>query len=401
MARNLLFFADGTWQSADNKNQSNVIKLFSSLAGNNTVGAANAREQERSYPGADGSNPHVAKYINGVGSDTNALAAAAGGVLGLGLITNVLRGYTYLSRQYQPGDAIFLAGFSRGAYTVRTLASLVRTMGLLDWKALALNPVASDDRGYGYASAAWYAWQQRRPSAPDVLGSIQSLITETSERWRGAGFAPIYTAPVPIHAVAVWDTVGSLGIPASAIGAGHRVDALQFVDTVLGDGIARAFHAVATDEQRGDFTPTLWTADARVKQVAFPGAHADVGGGYPASTSTCDESDLSDLSALWMAAQLRGEGVEIALPNPRDNAALGPQHEPWEELPYKLEGPAPRDFRAQPLAVSDVTRARFARAVPVISPRLLELFGSQRWNETYKAQPLVDAGLLPAPAAPD
>jgi hypothetical protein len=147
-----------------------------------------------------------------------------------------------------------------------------------------------------------------------------------------------------IETVAVWETVGALGIPEFNVNEA-RVDAFQFADTRLSTAVRHGIHAVAVDEQRADFTPTLWDADPRITQVLFPGAHADVGGGNPASG---DESALSDCALIWMIARLTDLGVRFAVtptatrvPDP-----AGVAHQPWTHAPWTLLVHRPRVFPA-------------------------------------------------------
>ena len=122
-----------------------------------------------------------------------------------------------------------------------------------------------------------------------------------------------------------------MGIPAFA--ADHdRLDLFRFADTRLSPKVACGFHAVSVDEARQDFDPTLWEADPRIVQALFPGAHADVGGGYPAGL----ESGLSDGALAWMQERLAGQGLRFAgtpawVPAP---AAGGPAHRPWAHFPW-------------------------------------------------------------------
>ncbi|MBI3516297.1 MAG: DUF2235 domain-containing protein, partial [Proteobacteria bacterium] len=140
MAKTIVFCADGTWNGpgeADHDDKTaaatNVFKLFLNLRGDDTHGSyLLEKEQERQLVAADGTVQQVAKYLHGVGDSDNALVKLLGGTLGAGLITRIVRGYTFVSRSYEPGDRIFLVGFSRGAYTARALAGLIAAQGLLD-----------------------------------------------------------------------------------------------------------------------------------------------------------------------------------------------------------------------------------------------------------------------------
>jgi Uncharacterized alpha/beta hydrolase domain (DUF2235) len=148
----------------------------------------------------------------------------------------------------------------------------------------------------------------------------------------------------PIEAVAVLDTVGSLGIPQYAVKSG-RLDAFQFADLNLSPVVACGRHAVAIDERRVDFTPTLWNTDQRIVQALFVGGHGDVGGGYPTSD---DQAALSNGTLKWMTGELEARGVRfsavpIFMPKPN---ARGPAHCPWAHLPWDVLGTAARAFPA-------------------------------------------------------
>jgi len=119
----------------------------------------------------------------------------------------------------------------------------------------------------------------------------------------------------------------------------RRVDAFRFTDARLGARVERGLHAVALDEQRVDFSPTLWDQAPNVTQVVFAGAHADVGGGYPAQNG---ESGLSDIALQWMALQLAGAGVALNDPifTPFAPDAAGIAHQPWRHPPFNAPGKA-------------------------------------------------------------
>ena len=136
---------------------------------------------------------------------------------------------------------------------------------------------------------------------------------------------------MPIKSDAVWDTVGSMGIPAYA--ADKRFDVFRFVDTRLSNKVQNGFHAVAVDELRGDFPVTAWESRAGIKQVWFVGAHADVGGGYSAQ-----ESRLSDFALEWMMKQLAEVGVRLATPlTYTPEPLIDPEiHKPWTKAPFAL-----------------------------------------------------------------
>jgi hypothetical protein len=139
-----------------------------------------------------------------------------------------------------------------------------------------------------------------------------------------------------IKAVAVWDTVGALGIPAYVVNQDERYDAFKFADTALSSKVSYGFQAISLDEQRADFSPTFWDARNDVTQVIFPGAHADVGGGYAQA-----ESGLSDTACRWMITQLtmagvhfKADAIQSLQPDSRGSAHQPWLHPPFDALPY-------------------------------------------------------------------
>ena len=343
MAKNIVLCLDGTWDGPGNKDgkgnltPTNVQKLFESLSGSAALGAGDAEKEFVQAASGDAVLGQVGKYINGVGVSSNLLAKAVEGAVGLGLVARVVRGYTYLSRAWAPGDRIFILGFSRGAYTARALAGLVTRQGLLDWNAMKL--VAGSEQSY---SAGLAAWQQYKKAIfkgdGNVLHSLAGVVSNFQDLFQlGLHPAPQlrYTTAVGIAAVGVWDTVGALGVPdlSEQDGTPVRRDAFQFCDSVLNANVAHGFHAVAIDERRVDFTPTLWEPRDGVVQVLFPGAHEDVGGG---SAST--ESGLANVTLAWMARQAASVGVEFSRMPAGDPDPLALAHQPWAGTPY-LAGP--------------------------------------------------------------
>jgi Uncharacterized alpha/beta hydrolase domain (DUF2235) len=152
------------------------------------------------------------------------------------------------------------------------------------------------------------------------------------------------------------------------MGKGKRVDAFKFADTKLSQKIGKGFHAVALDERRNDFTPTLWDPTPNVVQRLFPGAHGDVGGGY---STMNNESGLSDGALQWMIEQLAGVGVLFSAPLPHDvkpNPA-GTAHKPWVHVPWTLPGIplGPRHF-SDGMSVDSLVMARKAAGNVIAEP---------------------------------
>jgi uncharacterized protein (DUF2235 family) len=372
MSKNIVFCADGTWNGpgqpdSDDKKAdvTNVFKLFLNLDGIDTPDTFRLeKEQERVLVAADRTVQQVAKYLHGVGDSDNFLVKALGGALGAGLITRIVRGYTFVSRNYVAGDRIYLIGFSRGAYTARALAGLIAAKGLLDATALDL----TDKEGaYRLGAAVWYDYQRAKTQGnTNLLGRLEDTVLDLPVFLLRPPRADQLVA-APIEAVAVWDTVGALGIP-DFNRQMMRVDVLQFADLRLSPVVRHGVHAVAVDERREDFTPTLWDADPRVTQVLFAGAHGDVGGGYPDSGN---ESALSDATLKWMTGQLTQRGVRflatpvyVPKPDPR-----GPAHSPWAHPPFDVLARGPRVFPAG-MGLSQLVLDRIAAGALVADPGL-------------------------------
>ena len=354
MAKRIVFCADGTWNgpeqqtgvapidSADEHGElqgakvTNVVKLFANLAGRVTPQTMTMRdEQEKIVPDAAGGVVQISKYIHGVGDSESFLKKAMGGMFGMGVIARIVRGYTFISRNYDPGDEIHIAGFSRGAYTARALAGMISSVGLLDRAEYD-----SNDKNEAYRLGV-AAWCKAKNMSLHGAGKLTDLATHLVNFVGGFFARQLDTdqliANVPIKSVAVWDTVGSMGIPAYA--GDKRYDVFRFVDTKLSDKVQNGFHAMAVDELRLDFPVTAWDSRAGIKQVWFVGAHADVGGGYSAQ-----ESRLSDIALEWMTKQLAEVGVRLATPlTYKPEPLIGPAiHQPWSKTPFALLPRSPR-----------------------------------------------------------
>jgi uncharacterized protein (DUF2235 family) len=371
MAKTIVFCADGTWNGAGEPDEAapggakytNVLKFYRNLAGIQTD-RADAPEQERRLTAPDGTVAQVAKYLHGVGNSDSKVQRLLEGSTGIGVSARVIRGYTFISRNFTPGDRIVLLGFSRGAYTARALGGLIAARGLLDARKLNLR---DRDAAYRLGAQVWMehrdacvkdSWLARwQALAADPWSAVRDLFDgKSDERLR---------VTTPIAAIGVWDTVGAMGIPAFNMHA-ERIDLFQFADRRLHAKVGHGFHAIAIDERRADFSPTFWEADARVRQVLFPGAHSDVGGGYPIAGG---ESGLSDGALRWMMDNMARPGIEVRFADapafPPSPDPLGPGHEPWVDT---LLPEATRRFPAG-FGLSGTAQARLQAAAARTLPR--------------------------------
>lgn len=265
--KRLVLCCDGTWNSPVRASVSNIEKIARSV---------------HTGIGPDGIQQMVFS-VEGVGARGYRVDALLGGAFGYGLSRNVVAGYRDLALNYEPDDEIYVFGFSRGAYTARSVAGMIATVGLLTADALA----------------------QRR--AGNLLAEAEDLYRDHSpgRRARLAAFHEHCYPQVPITFLGVFDTVGALGVP------GITRQRSKFHDVRLSSTVQCARQALAIDERRLTFEPCLWDVPADddrpggVKQVWFPGAHSDVGGGNASS-------GLSDVALLWMMGEAAAWGLTFS-----------------------------------------------------------------------------------------
>jgi lipoprotein NlpI len=349
--KRIVLCLDGTW----NHNRlgavlTNVYKLHQVIAPTDANGVR-----------------QFSNYIGGIDSaDGESLQFLKGGI-GYGVDNRVRKAYEALVKDYEPGDEIFLVGFSRGAFEARSLGGLITLIG-----------VAKPGLGFSF-DRAWSVYRTREK------GRDQAALAQLRA-------ATHY--PVRIRCVGVWDTVGNLGNPFVSGGIiGRRY---EFHDTRLTDNIDVGLHALSIDEIRGPFRPTPWTspkdqalpANQHVEQVWFAGTHADVGGGHR-------ETALSDIALIWMAERLQATaGLALDMhklghmtrPDP-----LGPQHSVAEGWIFKWSGRLPfiRLVRQATAAIPPLRRSligswragKLPRGVEVVNesvhPSVLERFGKR------------------------
>lgn len=328
MSKNIIFCADGTWsapgveeQADDEAAASNVYQLFVDLKGAvDQQSLLLANEQEKMLTDNSGNVLQVAKYIHGMGDPHNGLVKRLGGAFGASLIIPIIRGYTFISRHWQPGDRIYIVGFSHGAYTARMLAEMIVDRGLLNRERLHLN-VRNKEEAWRFGSSIW---AQYLAHAPDMSSSILgSVLRELPGFFCDSVDPTCITRPASIEAVAVWETVGQMGIPKYF--NDKRYGIFRFNSTELHSRVKYGLQAIAIDEQRVDLSPVLWDNRDRILQVMFPGIHHDVGGYY---SGTDEDRCLSNGAYLWMHDALDDLGIHLARGEVVSDA-LGPMHCEW------------------------------------------------------------------------
>ena len=242
----------------------------------------------------------MALYDDGVGTENFKPLKIFAGVTGFGLSRNVKQLYKELVRIYDPGDRIFLFGFSRGAFTARTLAGFIAMCGILDVKNLA-TAAALETAVRGLYKV--YRKSYRTELMKVFLGPPNpSVVKEFRETHCLAG-------EVPIRFMGVWDTVDAVGLPFHISDFVNLVFyRFKFRDHVLSKSVEHACHALAIDDQRHSFHPLLWCEGAgdagRIEQVWFAGAHSNVGGGYP-------KQGMSLVALEWMLRKAEEAGLRV------------------------------------------------------------------------------------------
>jgi uncharacterized protein (DUF2235 family) len=338
---NIVVCADGTW----NRPEEDIEKDFPT----NVLKLARAIK-----PSENNVKQHVF-YDWGLGSYHNSVSA---GATGRGIHKNILDGYRYIVQNYAANDKIFLFGFSRGAYTVRALSGLINNCGILKRPDARL------------ISEAWKIYKSPlKKNHPD--GDATKL------------FRKKHCHPSrKVHFVGVWDTVGALGIPFSLMGLFENHD--EFYDTKMGSNVSIARHALAIDEKREDFEPTVWVAKPGVdlKQVWFAGVHSDLGGAYPPDKKTGIRA--SDTPLAWMIDEAANAGLKIEphIKKSLTDGAKGKLHKSRKHV-YRLKKSLHRPLiiDKKPTKIHPSVKSRYLADKNYRPPQLKKLVEQLGWNK--------------------
>ena len=321
---NIVLCSDGTGNSTIKDRGTNVHKLYEAV------------DIER----AAGKARQIVFYDDGVGTGSMKFMRMFGGAFGYGFARNLRDLYTDLARVYEAGDAIFLFGFSRGAYTVRGLAGLIATCGIVRGSS------CSEPDLRRAVSAAYKVY--RLGYRPDTEANREET------RRRAEAFRKEYGVyepgdPVRIRFIGVWDTVGAVGFPDGTwpkrlLWMLSRYRVPWFKNYYLSHIVDQACHALAIDDERRTFHPELWDArippdsrvaerlrvpgrdgtprDGRLEQVWFAGAHSNVGGGYV-------KHGMSLVTLHWMMRRAEAAGLRLS---PLDKQMFSERENPHDHL---------------------------------------------------------------------
>ena len=287
MGKNIILCADGTGNVGGTTPDTNVYKTYNAIEIHNQ-----SKEQ-------------ITFYDDGVGTAKNKYWRAISGVFGFGFRRNVCDLYEFLAKNYEPGDNVFLFGFSRGAAEVRALSGFIAASGLVDGRNLDYRELR-DRRGNRIAEA----YRQYKEAK-------EGLAEPSKEKGTHGA--------IPIKFIGVWDTVSALGFPqhwkVTSIGMwvlnglfmtldrlfDFWIFAHRFYNYELTPNVEYAYHALAVDDERLSFDPRVWDEtragqDTTVEQVWFAGAHSNVGGGY-------GRAGLANVPLEWMMERASHHGL--------------------------------------------------------------------------------------------
>ena len=291
--KRLVVCCDGTWQDLEKDYPTNVVKITQAIKHLDDRGIEQIVYYDEGIGAESNISPEEDLTFLGAGHREQLLEGIKGGGLGKGIDKNIRDAYRFLCLNYAPGDEIYLFGFSRGAYTVRSLAGMLYHCGLVKRPYLRKIPQA-----YELYRA------QLSPHEPKIAQFRQDY----------GHSDPKYRDRVPITLLGCWDSVGSLGLPdiisSLPIDKFINRDRYKFHDTTVSPIVENALHAVAIDEDRKTFSVTLMekSPEAKsqtLKQVWFPGDHGCVGGG------TEPQSKLADSALLWMMESIEEIGLDL------------------------------------------------------------------------------------------
>jgi uncharacterized protein (DUF2235 family) len=300
--RNLVVCCDGTNNEFGIEN-TNVVRLMQSLSRDTTI-------QCIYYDPGVGTLPLPGPITRG----GQWVTKVAGLAFGAGLIGKVERAYRFLMHNHREGDAIYLFGFSRGAYTVRVLAALLHIYGLL---------APGHDNLLPYVLKQFGAARSRL----DKGGPKAEAWWRVCDEFRRTFSRPVTSEPdrrMPVHFLGAWDTVSSVG---------WAWDPKDYLFTARNPSIAKVRHAIAVDERRAFFrTNRFLPADGQdLVQLWFPGVHADVGGGYPE-----DEGGLWRVAFEWMLEEAVDAGLQVDPASLKAVRERTPSPErPWAERKHE------------------------------------------------------------------
>ncbi len=337
--RRIIICADGTWnkpeEDLDKDFPTNVLKFSRAIK-----------------PISSDKTVQTVFYDWGIGSYHS---STIGGAFGSGLDKNIKDCYRFIIHNYEKGDELFFFGFSRGAYTVRSLCGLINNCSILKKEnAKLINKAFDLYKNSKYKVSHQHSVQFRKDYSVEDRTVVKF--------------------------VGVWDTVGSMGLPTSIFG--FITPQNLFYDNKIGSNVKTARHALSIDEVRKDFEPTIWKQDyqkkVNLKQVWFAGNHSDVGGSYKPDK---DGTLLSEIPLVWMKNEAEKEGLNFNQYINVETNAMASKHNEQKQF-YKLLGKHVREILPEtPVHISVKERYENSSYAP---PNLKEYIDKYGWNNIEK-----------------
>ncbi len=288
MGRNIVLCSDGTGNAGGKKRSTNVWRIY------NALDRHHSQVEQLSF------------YNDGVGTDDLKLFKIIGGAFGWGLSRNLIELYSFAALNYRKRDRLYLFGFSRGAFTVRALAGMILRCGLLKRDKYLAEP-----KPWKLVKKILRAYQRDGDEKVDELHSH---------------FRDDFDTDIRIEFIGVWDTVDAVGVPIDELRKpldwlSRKIFKRQlygFRDREdLDKRVKYGYQALSIDDERQSFHPNNWNprqggqGEGEVEQVWFPGAHSNVGGGYP-------KDAMSYVTLDWMMGKASDCGLRFN-PNARDD----------------------------------------------------------------------------------
>ena len=321
--KRLVFCFDGTWNKLASPLPTNVVVIAESV-----------------FPSASGDVSQVIHYDDGVGTGGDdwkwkqVFERWSGGLFGAGLLDNIREAYRFIIFNYQPGDQIYVFGFSRGAYTARSFVGLLSAASIIDRRDASQIDRAVElyrNRLNTDREHREQRWRFRADHATCIV------VSDEEDEWRAQNCPGHVLGALPrltVSYLGVWDTVGAMGLPASLPWAKKFNARHRFHDPELPRFVEAGRHAVAIDERRRSFPVTRWDnvlernqekgfdwtrPDAPIQEQWFPGSHGSVGGGG-------DIRGLSDAALAWVIEGARAKGLELDTSETSRVFDLAPNH---------------------------------------------------------------------------
>lgn len=336
MSKNIILCSDGTGKAGGAILNTNVFQLYKAVDTQNTT--------------------QIAYYDDGIGSAGFRFLRLLSGAFGFGFQRNILSLYGFLARNYEPGDKVYMFGFSRGAATMRALAGMIGTIGLIKNNTSdILTSGRFDDIKF---TIELVKAMQLYKKAEKKQKEVEKFKNENTH------------GVIDIEVVGVWDTVEALGFPQDSswlvIGTSMLIDKVtdklfphRYYEFQLGKYVKNAYHALAIDDERKTFHPKVWdetieNKPEHVEQVWFAGAHSNVGGGMP-------RTGLAMITLDWMMTKASDHGIEF---NPNLWADVKDGMNPAGKL-YDSRGGLMSYYRYGPRHIRDITEDKVVGPIKI------------------------------------